>query len=264
VIYYSTNSMRALYQEMEYAPKRWLKNEMTVVENNILGHRENIRQWLNTKGWSFSLREVLEKELPSLLKKDSSLVQPPTLKAPTFFIKPLKTDLKTALKEILSSHPESSRALGFIEKAQLDLQSPEYYTLPLKEGFIIRGNPSASYGNLLCFAHELGHALYEVDHPGDEVDSEVAAFLLEDQIATILLSDSNERAEWAAYKSAQDQLNFFLCLNEFSEYDTGRSPIPKNYLFFRESLVTCWGYQSINAWASLQRGHWGPEGNVSN
>lgn len=253
MIYYSADSMRHLYQRVDYTPKRWLKNDLNDIEKKILGHRENIRLWLHQKGWVFSLRPTLERQLPGLLSCDPSLETPPTLKVPDFFNRPLATDLKSFLLATLSHHAEFSRMKTIVDRAQLDLLSPEFYALPSMDGFVIHGNPAATYGHLLCFAHELGHALYELDFPGDEVGSEVAAFKFEDQVAAMVLMEPEYLAQWQEYKSAQDQLNYLLCLNEFAEYDTGRSRTPKNYLFFRESLVTCWGYQTVNAWASLQR-----------
>ena len=251
--YFTTDSMSKLYQQMEYAPKRWLKNDLTKIEKSILSHREYIRVSLYESDWKFPMQSKLGSLLPNLI--DSGKRQPavPTLKPPTFFNRPLESDLKSQLNELLKNHSRQKEIEFLIERACLNLPTPEFYTLPLKNGYVIYGSGEATFGNLICLAHELGHALYELDRPGDEVGSEVAAFFLEDQIASLLLKDTSDKSEWANYKQAQDQLNYSLCLNEFSEFKTGISLTSKQFLFFRESLVTCWGYQCINTWASLQR-----------
>ncbi len=253
MIYATSVSIQEMYQKMQFEPRRWLKNELTPIEKEVLVSREILRLSLIKKGWVFPMLTELKSQLVNLMDSANLGLLPPTLKPPLFFSQHLTNDLKSSLKELLKDHPRLIEINILIENAMLDLSSPEFYTLPRSTGYVIRGNNKPTYGNLICFAHELGHALYELDHPTDELGSESAAFIFEDQIAMLLLTSDADHKEWTNYKRAQDELNYFLCINEFQEFETGYSCTPKNYLFFRESLVTCWGYQCINAWASLQR-----------
>ncbi|MBC7420072.1 MAG: hypothetical protein H7328_05025 [Bdellovibrio sp.] len=253
MIYFTTNLINQMYQKTDYAPKRWLQNNLNKIEKDILFYREQIRISLIQSEWKMPMQAELEVLLPQFISANRKPSSVPTLKPPTFFKRKLENSLKVYLNEILKNHSRKHDMAIILERACLDLQTPEFYTLPLTTGYIIYGNGEPTFGNLLCLAHELGHALYELDFPGDELGSEVSAFQVEDHVAQLLLKDLNDNAEWAQYKFEQDQLNYFLCLNECKEFETGISKTLQHHLFFRESLVTCWGYQCINAWASVKR-----------
>ncbi len=254
LIYYTTDLMNRSFQETGYHPKRWLWGQLNQIEKNILDYRERIRVSLARAHWHLPMQRQLQDLLPDLIDVNIKPFQIPTLKPPAFFKRRLKNNLKLRLSELLKTHERQADIAVILERSRLDLQTPEFYTLPIKSGYIICGNGQPTFGNLICLAHELGHALFELDFSGDELGSEVAAFQMEDDVAQLLLKDSFDQFEWTQYKYKQDQLNYSLCVNEFKEFETGVSKTLKHHLFFRESLVTCWGYQCIYAWASISRG----------
>ncbi|WP_413287564.1 hypothetical protein [Bdellovibrio sp. HCB337] len=251
LIYYSTASIQNLFQSLDYSPKKWLSNRLGENEKKILVARENHRRHLLQKNWQMPFVEILQPALQEFASSSVSMHQPPTLQSPEFFKRMLSKDLKTSLLELLPEYANHFKK--HLERAQLSNENSIFYADVSPPGLIIHGNSTPTVGNLVFLAHEMGHVLFEELYPGDEVGSESFAFLLEDKVAQLLTTSEAEHISWIKFKKSQDDLNYLLCMNEFQEYATGVSKIPSHYLFFRESLLTCWGYQTINAIASLNR-----------
>ena len=248
MIYFSTAELQELFVNTEYAPKRWFKNALTDVELRVIRLREENRRYLKSINWSPKNEQILF----HIDSEEHDKFFIPTLNAPDFFYTPLESDLITTILKLFKNTNLESEILKILLNADLNFEQNRFYCLEENASLRIFGNSKATIGNLLCLAHEIGHCLFEVNVKGDELGSEVNAFQFEDYTAKLYLN-SFDLNEWSQYKGKQDSLNFRLAQEELNEFETGVSARPIGHLFFRESLITTWGYQYINCLASLER-----------
>lgn len=246
--YYTTDELQKLFSKTDFNPVRWFKNTLNETEKDVLCLREKNRLYLQSIGWTPKTESILQYSS----KASSVEFLIPTLNTPDLFNKYLKLDLKSALIAVCENLSNSDFINKVITEAVLTSEQNRFFCVMQNGGFVIHGNNQPKIGNLLFLAHEVGHGLYELEHKGGELGSEVYAFQFEDFVAKRVLS-LIELKEWEQFKRDQDALNFQLAFKELEEFKTGESLRPQGHLFFRESLVTCWGYQYINCMASLKR-----------